>query len=565
MNSAWQRAGRVSRRGVLRAGALVSAGGALLAACGGSGGSGGTASKSGPEVGVINTSATQAAAAANKPTPKRGGKFGSWSSTSANFNIIANYYEGYFLSGAHVYDKLLTSRPDERRYVLEAAASVEQTDPLTVIFKLKPGMKYQDIAPVSGRAVKADDIVATQNYVRQATNAENAAFVRNFVDKVEASDDTTVTYRLKQPSAYLFTSTFLGNSTSQPIVPKELHDNLDTNRPVGSGPYFLAEWQMNTRYLYKRFDGYRDAAKGLPYIDEREMVVITDAVAQEAAFRSEQIHWWWNTPVSVVDRVANEMGAKAVRDKWVGFQIFAWDLNGKADTWKDIRVREALYRLTNRQQVAQLAFTGKAVVPAGPIPAGLQQWQLDPKETEAFFKTDVQAAKQLLQAAGWDSNKEYEIICSASSPTNQQSAEVWQQQLAQGGVKMRVQSLPFAEWLPNRIAPGKFDIILGGQPAVDTPARAMRLSHSDQRDQFQNMGLFDPQIDALIEKTETEIRPDEQIKLVKQAQLEMLKKYTGNYMIVTPEQYQFRNAKLQDFEVIASTQAMYRPEMWFNA
>ena len=130
------------------------------------------------------------------------------------------------------------------------------------------------------------------------------------------------------------------------------------------------------------------------------------------------------------------------------------------------------------------------MVQPGPIPAGLTPYQLDAKDTEKFYKVDLAGAlKQLLDAAKWDYNKEYEVISSNTSPLTQTADEVWQNQLAKAGVKIRIQALPFAEWLPNRIAKAEYDMILNERLADDTPARAMRLFHTDQKNQFGNFGL----------------------------------------------------------------------------
>ena len=54
-----------------------------------------------------------------KPVP--GGRYGFYTAVSENYNVVSNFYEGTRLSGVHVYDRLLTTRFDERKYVLEAA------------------------------------------------------------------------------------------------------------------------------------------------------------------------------------------------------------------------------------------------------------------------------------------------------------------------------------------------------------------------------------------------------------------------------------------------------------
>ncbi len=48
-------------------------------------------------------------------------------------------------------------------------------------------------------------------------------------------------------------------------------------------------------------------------------------------------------------------------------------------------------------------------------------------------------------------------------------------------------------------------------------------------------------------------------------QLAILKRYTGNYMLATQKVIDLVNAKVQDYEINATTQPMYRTEMWRKA
>ena len=497
-------------------------------------------------------------------TAKRGGHYGYPINTTANLNIIANFSEGIYLSGGNSYDRLLTSRSDQRRYVLEAAQSVEQADPLHVTFKLKPGMVYQNLPPVNGRAVAADDIVATQSFGVALANAYDPGFQKTYVDHVEAPDALTVTYVLKKPDAYLFSSTHLGNGSAQAIIPKEmLGDGLGTTKAIGSGPYYLADYTLNSSYLYKRFDQYRDAARGLPYLDERQDLVMTDPVTQEAAFRAEQIHVW-GAPPSQIDKLAADLGPKAVHYTYPGLAVYAWLMNLERDPWRDARVREAFWRLTNQQQFVDLVFGKKAVVQAAVVPAGLTAYQLDRKDVAQYYAEDPQKAKQLLTAAGWDFNKEFEIICSSTSSTNEQGAQVWQQQLARAGVKVRVTSLPFADWLTNHIATANYDMILGGSPGGDTPFVAIRMQATDQQNQYSHFGLHDPDVDALINQSEQAVDFNENVKLVKQIQLLAVQKFTGAYPIVTANAEGLVNSKLHDFEINPAGSVMYNTQAWLS-
>ena len=82
--------------------------------------------------------------------------------------------------------------------------------------------------------------------------------------------------------------------------------------------------------------------------------------------------------------------------------------------------------------------------------------------------------------------------------------------------------------------------------------------------QFAVSGLKDPQTDALIEKAERTTNFEENVKLVKQAQIELVKKYTAYYNICTATSRFLLNSKIQNFEVEASNVSMHRADMWFS-
>ncbi len=558
--SYWEKvtAERVGRRRLLKGGAALSVGAAALAfiGCGGDDGDDG-----GDQQPSDST-------AAGEPVP--GGRFRTVNlSTSAHYNPFSNYQEGYNLAGVRVYDRPITRRMDQRGYVLEAAESVEIASDTRVVFKLKPGLVFQNLPPANGRAVKAQDIVAGQEYVKSLPNAENSGFQRQYIDKVEATDDRTVVYTLKTPYAYAFASVNFCNPTAMAIVPAEmLQGNMETQTPVGSGAYQFAEGQINTRYLYKKSPTYREASKGLPYIDEHEVVMLADVAAVETSFRGGQLDRWNNPPPAVVDGIVRDLGNRVTDEKYVGTGLFITNMrlgkDGGRAPWNDVRVREAFYRVMNRQQVVDLVFQGKAVIPNGPMHASLEEYQLSTSETQQYFKNDLNQAKQLLSAANFPLDKEFEISIN-NAASNNTAGEVWSTQMLQVGVKLRPTPIAFAEWLPNRIGKGEFDLVIGATPGADTPYRAMRQHHGDTLDIYNWVGLNDSALNALIEKSEQTLEKEEQVKLVKQVQLEALKKYTGSYNWITQQVSELRNPKIQNYEPDILFGQLFRQNWWFAA
>src|SRR5262245_44476304 len=141
-----------------------------------------------PQVPTPSSATAPAAAAptiattATRPTPKYGGKFSIIELTFMR-NLDPHVTSGGGGScGSHVcYSQLLTYKwgPDVKAsygadvkapaYVPgpDLAESWTQPDDLTYVFRVRPGVRFHNIAPVNGRELVADDIIYSFDRIRQ--------------------------------------------------------------------------------------------------------------------------------------------------------------------------------------------------------------------------------------------------------------------------------------------------------------------------------------------------------------------------------------------------------------
>jgi ABC-type transport system substrate-binding protein len=533
----------MNRRKAMGLAASGLTGAALLAACGsGDDGGGGEA---GP-------SSTLGEFTPSEGDPQPGGRYVFRYTTSQNFDPVGNWNEGTNLGGLYVYDRPLTSREDERRYVLEAMETLEQPDPLTVIMKLKPNSFFHDIPPVSGRAVTAQDVVDTQGYSRAASANFDRTFIDNFLDRAEATDDRTVVYHLKKPNAYLYSQNMLGSGTGQPIVPRETFNTMSTGPQIGSGPYYFDSGTLSVNYLYKKHPKFRDAHQGWPLIAEREVKFLPDAQAYEAAFRSGQMDIFSNPTITQYKSVFNDMRDRVHHISWQNFGNFFWHMNMyRGFPWEtDIRVREAFHRLTDPQQMIDLAHDGEAIIPNGVIPASLKPYMLSDSEMTEYRRQDVEKAKQLLSAANFDLNRDWDCMGNVAGNATDASAQVWKQQLLRAGVKISISNIAGTAQLFQRWTDNDWILMVQTSPGTDTPGQALRNQHSKGwSDTYWRFGLRDAQVDQLIEKSEEAVDFDENVSLVKQVQKLCMEKWTSSNQLLTINVHTLLQNRVQNYEV----------------
>ncbi|HLF78950.1 MAG TPA: ABC transporter substrate-binding protein [Dehalococcoidia bacterium] len=440
-DSYWTRVvqGRVSRRRALVGTGSMAAAAAFLAACGGDGGGSSSSttsdSKGSDLLAKIEDTSKNA---------KRGGIM-KWTQASeplhfdgqAQGQAQLNTYNGM------AYESLVRNKPGvaEATKYNEVLANLAESwelspDKTQITFKLRQGVKWQNIAPVSGRAFDSSDVIESAKRYEGHPTPNNSAANYNSknpgapIMSVSATDARTVVYKLKEPSSYImqrFANMITGELGS--IYPKEASGGFDTRQvQIGTGGYIKDKHEPSVSLTYKRNPDYWN--KEAAWTDVLEIPFINQAPTREAQLKTGALYAVGGladiSPANIVQTKKDQPQLNlysyiAPNNNVAHIQRFGWKpLDGKKPPWLDVRVRQAMAMAIDRDAYidtfSNISNFNKEGLPAEPFYHTSMGYipgvTLDPRskdfgENAKYYTHNVAEAKKLLSAAGYANGFSY--------------------------------------------------------------------------------------------------------------------------------------------------------------
>ena len=354
--------------------------------------------------------------------PRKGGtlRIGMLGSTSDTLDAAA-YVTGIdYLRAQQLYDSL--AEIDEHFNVRLALA--EEMTPETAtqwVVRLRKGVTFHD-----GKPLTAEDVLFSIGRIMDPKAPQQGAQGINMIDLASSKklDDRTVRLVLKTPNSFLveeFTQIW------NPIVPV----GYDPKTAIGTGPYKLKSFTPGRQSVFVRNENYWRES---PHLDQLVVIEFTDETARVNALLGRQI--------DVLPQLAPSQ-VRVVKAN-SGLNVYAmpsgnWEpICLRCDTapFNDVRVRQALRLIVDRDQIAKQVYGGQTRVGNDLFGSMDVDYAADLPQRHQ----DIDQAKSLLKAAG-KSDLELEIVTADITSTLVASAQVYAQQASAAGLKVNVRKI----------------------------------------------------------------------------------------------------------------------------
>jgi len=331
-----------------------------------------------------------------------------------------------------LYDPLVRRAPDGTFHPGLAESWTFSEDNRTLELTLREGVTFQDGAPFTAQAVKANLDAAKAG----KTNFTNYL---SDVESVEVVDDRHVRLTLAEAAAPILG--VLAGEAGMIISPQALsRDDLSTN-PAGTGPYTLDSF-VGSDLEFTKWDGYWDADSVVP--SGIDVTVFIDGPARVRAL------WSGQTDVAIIQpNQVEEVRAAGLEVTGTDTADF-WGVivNTSLPQFAEPKVRQAMMLALDRPAIAQNVF-GEGCVPSAQ-PFRPDDWAYNPAiDRSPAGAYDPQRARQLLAEAGYPDGFSFELQ-TGTMQTWTQIAEVLQAQWGEIGLDVHVRPMENVQFTTAR-------------------------------------------------------------------------------------------------------------------
>ncbi|TRW97208.1 ABC transporter substrate-binding protein [Paracoccus sp. M683] len=423
----------------------------------------------------------------------------------------------------HIYEGLVRY---DKTFGLEPALAVEWelVDDAFWRFKLREGVKFHD-----GADLTADDVVAS--FKRAADPASPLKGNMPLFKDIRKIDDYTVEIDVTTPSSlflnditniFVFDADWLkANNTEAPTDFGAGVEGYATGHTNGTGPFVLESRAPDSKTVLLVNPDWWDEKQH--NIDRLEFIPITSAATRIAALLSGEVDVIDSAPIQDIERLKADPGVKVMtmtelRTVFVAMNRRETLPDGRPNPFNDIRVRQAVQALIDRDLINQRVMRGLARPSGSLIAPEIAGYAAS---LDSFDPADPARAAELLKEAGAEGLR-FTYTCMNDESINE---EDWCQgianMLSRAGMQVDIDMGPRSVQSPKR-SQGKtemFNLSWANEPTLDAFSLLSQvLSTKDGAYGVSNYGGWSsPELDAIVKQAAAATDPAERLKLEEDA------------------------------------------------
>ena len=441
---------------------------------------------------------------------------------------------------------------------------ISKADGTQWVFRLREGIPFhgdwgeftaQDV-PHSAALITREEAIATDTGLFRGLFGQEQA---ELLENIRVVDDYTVEFNLLRPEAAMdfVVSAQQGNYFMYSKAQWDA-EGLDgyINKPAGNGPWQFESRQLGVggNILYSRVaDHYRQS----PFWAELEQINTPEPATRLANLLTGQVQ------IAEVNRdlhpEAKDDGMIIVESELPSIQV-AFVMGGiysplspyhdPSDPHLDVRVREAINRAINREEINETLFSGfGSPHPVWGYHPSLPGW--NPRWSEEFdakYSFDPDRARELIKESGHEGYPLKLIITQLSGvPEMIPMAEAAFTYLSDIGISVEAEEMEWARFRADFYRPGNTHGTIAPIRGTMRPAEVtLRFYNVSGPEGFQRI-VPDPKLDELYQEAITAVNPEVKANALRQAGDIKFDLYAEVPIVWLPSQIAINPAEVGEF------------------
>lgn len=340
------------------------------------------------------------------------------------------------------------------------------------------------------------------------------------IKSIEKKDDYTVVFHLTKPEAPFIANLAMDFAS---IHSAEYADNMlkagtpdeFDQKPVGTGPFVFVSYQKDSAIRYQAHETYW---KGRAKLDKLVFTITPDASVRYAKLKAGECHLIPFPNPADLEQMKKDKNINLMEQEGLNVGYLAFNMTD--EHFKDVRVRQALNMAINKPAIVSAVFHGAGKVAKNPIPPTIWSYNDAVKD----YEYNVEQARKLLAEAGFANGFETDIwampVQRPYNPNARRMAEMIQEDWSKVGVKAKIISYEWGEYLKRSMAGEHKTLLLGWTGDNGDPDNflAVLLSCDAVGSSNRSQWCYKP-FDDLVKKAKLTSDPAERTKLYKEAQV----------------------------------------------